>query len=111
MLRKAYQETRSQNYSFREAKRAMSKEAVTEDSCLSLLLLATSVSMDALTVGFSLGTIQTPIAYAVLIIGLVAGTMTFLGFMGGKIFSSLVGSYAQFFGGLILLGLAIKMVV
>lgn len=110
MLRKAYLETREKPVSFSKARMAAEPEAEGEEGTVSLLLLVTSVSMDALTIGFSLGTVQMPIFYTVCIMGIVAGAMTYAGFKGGRVFSRVVGSYAQFAGGIILLGLAVKMV-
>ncbi len=77
----------------------------------SLLLLTASVSMDALTVGFSLGTSSMPIFITVIIMGLIAGLMTLAGFRSGQIFSRLVGSYAQMVGGVILLILAVRILM
>lgn len=109
MLWKAYGEIRPQAYKFAEAKKTFTDTPAPRDEWISLLLLTVSVSIDALTVGFSLGTIKTPILLTVLIMGVVAGSMTMLGFKGGKLFSRLVGSYSQAVGGLVLLGLAAKM--
>ena len=74
-------------------------------------MLAVSVSIDALTVGFGLGTLRVPIFFTVVLMGATAAVMTMAGFMGGKVFSRLVGSYAQIFGGIILLALAVKLVL
>ena len=74
-------------------------------------MLAVSVSIDALTVGFGLGTLRVPILLTVVIMGATAAVMTIAGFIGGRIFSRLVGSYAQIIGGMILLGLAVRLVV
>jgi len=109
MLRKAYLETREQRMSFGKARTVAAPVATTEDGIIGLLLLATSVSIDALTIGFGLGTVKMPIFYTVCIMGIVAGGMTYAGFKGGQVFSRVVGSYAQFAGGIILLGLAVKM--
>lgn len=110
MLIKAYREIRPHSIPFNEAREYMSKSRINlGDGWVSLMLLTTSVSIDALTVGFSLGTIKAPILTTVLITGAVAGIMTMLGFKGGKIFSRLVGSYSQGIGGLVLLVLAVLM--
>ena len=110
MIWKAYGEIRPRNLAFNEARRFFTGDSLEiNSSWISLLLLTTSVSIDALTIGFSLGTIKAPILATVLIIGMVAGSMTLLGFKGGKIFSRMVGSYSQAIGGLVLAALAIKM--
>ncbi|MEA1961402.1 MAG: manganese efflux pump [Bacillota bacterium] len=111
MLRKAYATTRQKKYSFKEARQVLDEQTVVQEKVTSMLLLVTSVSMDALTIGFSLGTFQTAIYYSVLLMGTVAGTMAFVGFRGGQVFSRMVGISAQFAGGIILLGLAIKIII
>lgn len=76
-----------------------------------ILVMATSVSIDALTVGFSLGTVKMPIVWTVTLIGTGAAGMTLLGFEGGRIFGRLMGSYARMAGGVILVLVALKMVI
>lgn len=110
MIWKAYGEIRPRTIAFNEAREYFTKSRLDiNGGRVSLLLLTTSVSIDALTVGFSLGTIKAPILTTVLIIGFIAGCMTMVGFKGGKIFSRMVGSYSQAIGGLMLVVLAIKM--
>jgi len=75
-----------------------------------LLLLAASVSMDALSVGFTLGTRQVSLVLAAGVIGLVAGFMTLGGLTLGKYVGSWVGERAQLVGGFILAGIGAKLV-
>lgn len=111
MLWKSYRELKPRPVSFTEARDLLTNNNREKkaDTWVSLLVLTISVSIDALTVGFSLGTIKAPILFTVIIMGIIAGIMTILGFKGGKIFSRAVGSYSQAVGGLILLALAFKM--
>jgi putative Mn2+ efflux pump MntP len=111
MLWKSYQELKMRTVTFAETRDTLSynNNGKNTDSWLSLLVLTVSVSIDALTVGFSLGTIKAPILFTVIIMGITAGIMTLLGFKGGRIFSRAVGSYSQAVGGLILLVLAFIM--
>lgn len=110
MLWKAYREIRPRSIAFREGRELLAENRLDiSEAWISIVLLTTSVSIDALTVGFSLGTIKAPILTTVLIMGLAAGCMTMLGFKGGKIFSRVAGSYSQAMGGLVLVALAIKM--
>lgn len=74
-----------------------------------LLLLSASVSMDALSVGFTLGTQQVNLALAAGVIGVVAGLMTFCGLTLGKYIGDKIGDKAQLVGGLILAGIGIKL--
>lgn len=77
----------------------------------SLILLATSVSMDALSVGFTLGTQQVNLLLAAGVIGLVAGLMTAGGLIFGRFLGVRVGERAQLLGGLILIGIGIKLLL
>lgn len=110
MLLKGYRSYRPRSYKFREGRQMMaSDQSVNREGWPAILLLATSVSIDALTVGFSLGTVKMPIFLTVVIMGATAGSMTLLGFKGGKFFGRLMGSYAQMIGGTVLVLLALKM--
>jgi len=107
---KGYRQTRPHSYSFKEGKAVITKRNDSyRENWGNMLLLGISVSIDALTVGFSLGTFKMPIFITVIIMGMVAAIMTMLGFLGGRMFSRLVGSYAQMAGGLVLAVLAIKL--
>lgn len=74
-----------------------------------LLLLSASVSMDALSVGFTLGTQQVSLVLAAGIIGLVAGVMTLAGLTLGKYVGDWIGDKAQLVGGIILVGIGVKL--
>lgn len=110
MIWKAYGDIRRQVSVFNRNQQPVKSQAKPDQGWLSLTLLTTSVSIDALTIGFSLGTlIQFPIFFTVMIIGSIAGIMTYLGFKGGKLFSTVAGNNAQILGGAVLLLLAVKM--
>lgn len=74
-----------------------------------LLLLALSVSMDALAVGFTLGTRGTSLLLIVLTFGIVAGLMTLSGLLLGRWLGRWLGEGAQLIGGLILMGIGVKL--
>jgi len=74
-----------------------------------LILLGASVSLDALSVGFPLGTPQVNLLLTAGIIGIVAGAMTAGGLVFGRFLGSWVGEKAQFLGGLILVGIGVKL--
>jgi putative Mn2+ efflux pump MntP len=74
-----------------------------------LILLSASVSMDALSVGFTLGTRQVNLLLTAGIIGLVAGLMTAGGLIFGRFLGAWVGEKAQLLGGLILIGIGVKL--
>ncbi|MCL6612686.1 MAG: manganese efflux pump MntP family protein [Peptococcaceae bacterium] len=76
-----------------------------------LLVLAASVSMDALSVGFTLGTQRVNLALAAGTFGIVAGLMTFAGLWLGGLLGRWVGEKAQLAGGLILIGIGVKILL
>lgn len=74
-----------------------------------LILLAGSVSVDALSVGFSLGTRKVALGLAVLVFGLVAGLMTFTGLEFGKKIGNWIGEKSILLGGFILIAIGVKL--
>ncbi|MGQ9824504.1 MAG: manganese efflux pump MntP [Desulfotomaculales bacterium] len=74
-----------------------------------MLILAFSVSVDALAVGFTLGVTGAGLLLTALTIGLVAGLMTLGGLLLGRWLGRRVGGRAQLFGGLILIGMGVKL--
>ncbi|ACX51244.1 protein of unknown function DUF204 [Ammonifex degensii KC4] len=71
------------------------------------LLLGASVSLDALSVGFSLGVYHFPPLLVALVCGAIAGLMTALGLGLGRLAGVLVGRRAQLVGGLVLIGVGL----
>lgn len=114
LLMKGYRQMRPRSYKFNESAELFGsgeQEIKMASDWGSILVLAVSVSIDALTVGFGLGTFRVPIFMTVVLMGFTAAAMTLIGFLGGRVFSRLIGSYAQIAGGVILLALAVKLVV
>lgn len=73
-----------------------------------LVLIAGSVSLDALSVGFSLGTQNVNLTVTSLTIGLVAGLMTAAGLVFGRFIGGWIGDKAKIIGAVILLGIGAK---
>lgn len=71
--------------------------------------LAASVSLDALSVGFSLGTVESQIGLTVLIMGTVAGIMMASGLVLGRFVGSRIGERAEAMGGFVLVLIGIRM--
>jgi putative Mn2+ efflux pump MntP len=71
--------------------------------------LAGSVSLEALSVGFSLGTFVSKIMLATLIMGFTAGIMTGGGVLLGRRVGTWLGCKAEALGGLILLLIGLRM--
>jgi len=74
----------------------------------SLLILMFATSIDALAAGFSLALVGTQILFPTLVIGMVAAAMTVAGLIFGQKLGIRFSRTAGIFGGLILIGLAIK---
>lgn len=78
---------------------------------LSLILMAGSVSLDALTVGFGLGTLKVDLFLTVITMGITAGLMTATGLLFGQKLSRFIGAKASLLGGLILVILGLKLLI
>ena len=76
-----------------------------------LFVLAVATSIDALAVGLSFAFLQVHIFDAALTIGLVAAVMTVFGLYLGRRVGSLVGRRAEIVGGLILIGIGVRILV
>lgn len=110
-ITKGYRDIKPRSVKFSEGRKLFQGIKTPRSGWVGIILLGLSVSMDALTVGFSLGTFKMPLFLTVMIMGLTAGVMTALGFTGGRLFGRLLGSYAQITGGVVLLLLAVKLVI
>jgi len=74
-----------------------------------LIALSVATSIDALGAGVIMGIKNMGFLYPSVIIGVVAATMTFAGVKLGNILSSVVGKRMEAVGGVVLIGLGIKM--
>jgi putative Mn2+ efflux pump MntP len=77
----------------------------------SLVILSVATSIDALAVGFSLGLIGSKIIIPVLVIGAVAAGFTLAGMYLGKRIGTGWGRKVEILGGVILIGIGIKIVL
>ncbi|MFC1693466.1 manganese efflux pump MntP family protein [Candidatus Latescibacterota bacterium] len=78
---------------------------------LTLLGLSVATSIDAFAVGLSLGVLNRGIWYPSIIIGLVAAAFTVLGLELGKRIGLILSKKMEFAGGVILIGIGIKIVL
>lgn len=111
MLYKVYRPT-TEHFRFGEARNGLFQKSTAPNSSLSgygIYVLAFSVSLDALSVGFSLGTIRADLFITVLIIGVIAGLMTALGLVLGRVMGTRLGDKAELLGGLALLLIGVKL--
>ena len=76
-----------------------------------LLVLSVATSIDALAVGLTLSLITQSIAAAVIIIGLITFALSYLGVLIGKRFGHFFEHKIEIIGGLILIGLGIKILI
>jgi putative Mn2+ efflux pump MntP len=76
-----------------------------------LLVLSIATSIDALAVGLSLGVIKAGILYPASVIGVVCFVMTVIGARLGPVVGRVVGRRAELLGGLILIGIGIRLLV
>jgi putative Mn2+ efflux pump MntP len=78
---------------------------------LVLLILALATSIDALAIGITLSLIVSSITVAVIVIGLVTFVLSYLGVFIGKKFGHFFENKIEALGGIILIGLGVKIVL
>lgn len=76
-----------------------------------LLLLAVATSLDSLAVGLSLGTMRVPVFYPATVIGVVTTIVTGTASRIGPALGRLVGRWAEFAGGAVLIGIGIRILI
>lgn len=76
-----------------------------------ILILSVATSIDAFAVGVTFAFLNTPILLPILIIGLVTFILSFLGVYIGKRVGHLFGSKIEVLGGLILIGIGLKILL
>jgi putative Mn2+ efflux pump MntP len=76
-----------------------------------LVILALATSLDSLAVGLSLGVVQTGILFPAAVIGATSFALTIIGAKLGPVIGRLVGRRAEFVGGLILIGIGVKILI
>ncbi|TAJ12290.1 manganese efflux pump [Marinilabiliaceae bacterium JC017] len=90
-----------------------SKETVNNVELKPVTLIAQSVatSIDAFAVGISFAIMNFSIATPVVIIGLVTFGFSLMGLQLGKFFEKYLGKSVEVFGGLVLIGIGVKILV
>jgi putative Mn2+ efflux pump MntP len=76
-----------------------------------LVVLALATSIDSLAVGLSLGVVGTRVLYPAAIIGATSFAFTIVGAKLGPIVGRVVGRRAELLGGLILIGIGVKILI
>ena len=73
-----------------------------------LILICLATSIDALAAGLSLGLLKMSLLMAAAIIGLITFLFSFAGIYLGKIAGYILGKWAEILGGIIIIGIAVK---
>ena len=76
-----------------------------------LIMLSIATSIDALAVGLSLAFLGTTIWFPSVVIGIVALVMTAVGMVFGKALGKRFGKIMELIGGMILVGIGIKILI
>jgi manganese efflux pump family protein len=76
-----------------------------------LMVLCVATSLDALAVGLSLAMLKTSILFPVLLIGVVASGLSLFGLLAGTTLGEKFGKRMEILGGLILIGIGVRVVV
>ena len=97
-----------ESFGMTEAEKARRPDQ-TQGSRLFLLALATSI--DALAVGLGLGVVGTAILLPAAVIGATSFILTIVGARLGPVAGRLAGRWAELLGGLILIGIGVKILV
>jgi putative Mn2+ efflux pump MntP len=84
------------------------KEEINYLSVYVLLMLSVATSIDALAVGLSFAFLRIFIAIPIIVIGIVTFVLSFLGVFAGNRFGNFFGKRIETVGGLILIGIGIK---
>ncbi len=87
------------------------EDAVNVASLRVLLLLSVATSIDALAVGLSLAFLQVSLVVPVLVIGAITFTLSLIGVALGKVAGSFFQGKVEIVGGLILIGIGIRILV
>jgi manganese efflux pump family protein len=76
-----------------------------------MVLLSVATSIDALVVGFSLAILMISVWYPAFIIGLITAILSITGIYLGKVIGSRLGKKMEIIGGLVIIGIGIKILI
>lgn len=85
--------------------------AVDQFAWQSMLVLAVATSIDAFAVGVTLPLLDAPFALSIATIGVVTALLSTAGLFAGRRFGALLGKRLDAAGGLVLMGLGLKILV
>lgn len=87
------------------------EEKIKELKISSLIAQSIATSIDAFAVGISFAFLNSPIAFPVITIGIVTFAFSMLGLKIGKLFGNKLGKSIEFFGGIVLIGIGVKILI
>lgn len=76
-----------------------------------MFVLAVATSIDALAVGFTLPMLNAPFLLSIVTIGVTTALLSALGLYAGRRFGALLGKRLDVVGGLVLIGLGVKILI
>jgi putative Mn2+ efflux pump MntP len=76
-----------------------------------MVLLSIATSIDALVVGFSLAILMISVWYPAFVIGIITALLSITGIYLGKVIGSKIGKKMEVVGGLIIIGIGIKIII
>lgn len=80
-------------------------------SVLAIFIFALGVSIDALSIGFSLGLFSVNTWLTIALFGLAGMSMTWAGLLIGKHVGAALGTYGEALGGIVLIALGLKLMI
>jgi putative Mn2+ efflux pump MntP len=95
----------------RKNKKGIAKKSVDIQNLGNLLVLAVATSIDALAVGLTFSMVDRSIYIPALIIGCITFGVCFVGFQFGKKIGLVFEAGSQIVGGIILIGIGVKILV
>lgn len=87
------------------------EEKIKELKLSSLIAQSIATSIDAFAVGISFAFLNSPIAFPVITIGIVTFAFSMLGLKIGEVFGNKLGKSVEFFGGIVLIAIGIKILI
>jgi len=76
-----------------------------------LVMLSLATSIDAFAVGLSLAMLQVSILYPSIVIGVVTASLSLTGLLAGHILGTAFGKRMEIMGGLILIGIGLRILI
>ena len=77
----------------------------------SLIFLSIATSIDALSIGFSLGLVKVDIWFPSVVIGIITGILSLIGLVSGRMLGNKFGKKMEIVGGMILCLMALKILL